>query len=766
MAMAGKWGSFCRWVRRRWLAALAGVVVLATLLPAAVWLCLPPVALYPEGETWSRVVTDRRGGVLHITRTADDQYRIFTPLEHIAVPLREATLAYEDRRFYEHGGVDVRAVMRAARGLVVGTRAGGASTLTMQLARLRFGIPTRSLGGKCEQMLRAWQLEKYYTKRQILEAYLNLAPYGGNVQGIGAAALIRCRKPAASLTRAESLVLAMLPQNPSKRRAEAGSPEDRHTVLARQALIEQLVASFGWRRDPLMASFRLPTAPAVPHRAPHFCRALLAANGGTPLGSTLDAGLQSALEQTAAAAQLPAQGNVALLLVHAPTREVRAYVGSSDYGDAARLGQVDGIRARRSPGSLLKPFLYARALDEGLVCPDTLLGDVPARFADWKPENYQRTFRGAVRVRDALRESLNLPAITLMEAVTPGYLYNLLADAGVPLRARESYGLTLALGSAEMTPAEIALLYAALASDGVLRPLRMLGPRAESAESAGGVPPVAAHLGSGMEQWSKEARFLVLEMLERAEDGCSWKTGTSQNWRDGWIAAVRGDYVLVVWTGNFAGKRSGRWIGVETALPIMKQAWRNALLPARRYPVPEGVRDVELCAVSGRLPGPACPNRIRGRYIAGVSSLRRCAMHAPSSAGHQSQGSGAEAGSGCAEVWPVELAGWFERMAIPLSPAAADSNTRGAGGAPHILSPVAGRTYLTVDTAGQPARLALRAEAQPGVLRLYWFLDREFLGSVPPGQELSLLPREGVHTLSVIDDRGRRASLRLTFARP
>lgn len=761
-------GRLLRGGKRRLVAALLVFGTTAALLPVVVWLCLPRVELYPEGITWSRVVADRGGRLLNITRTADDQYRLFVPLAQVAAPLREATLAYEDRRFYEHGGVDWRAVLRAVRGLAGGRRAGGASTLTMQVARLRFGLKTKSLPGKFEQMLRAWQLEKYYTKEQILEAYLNLAPYGGNVQGIGAAAAIRCGKPAAALTRAESLVLSMLPQNPSKRRAEAGFPEDERTLRARRALLLQLISGSGWRSDPLLLTFRLPKPPRVPHEAPHFCRTLLASNPGQRLDSTLDRTWQRALERVAASARLSARGNVAMLLLHAPTREVLAYVGSSDFGDATRCGQVDGVRARRSPGSLVKPFLYARALDEGLICPDSLMGDVPAFFADWKPENYLRRFRGAVRVRDALRESLNLPAIALMDRVSPFYLYDLLADLGVPLLPRGSYGLTLALGSAEMTPAEIGILYAALASDGELRPLRMLrglpGSRLEKKE-----PRSRGHDRHPEERWSAEARFLVLEMLQRQEDGCAWKTGTSQNWRDGWIAAVRGDYVLVVWTGNFAGGGRGRWVGGETALPIMRKAWESCRLPARPRDVPPGVRDVELCAVSGRLPNPACRNRIRGRYIAGVSSLRRCTMHAAPAVGNADPNDGPEAGQASAESWPVELAAWFERQAMPLR-AVAPQSMPGRSGvrpeAPRILSPIGERTYLLVDAAGRPAQLALQAEAVPGTRLLYWFLDSDFLGSAPPGQVLSLTPREGNHTLWVIDDQGRRASCRLVFARP
>ncbi len=755
--MRAFWHRLWRW---GWRAASA-LLLTAAGLAGAVWLGLPRVPLYPEGMTWSRVVTARDGHVLELTRTADDQYRAFVPLAEVARPLREATIAYEDSRFDDHGGVDARALARSLYGILTGRRAGGASTLTMQLARMRFGLSTRTLPGKFVQMLRAWQLEKFYDKEQLLEAYLNMAPYGGNVQGIGAASYIYAGKPASALTRAESLRLAMMPQNPSKRRPGHGAEDERQT-RARKILYERLIATKGWRRDPLTLACRLSGSAEAPHEARHFCRRLLSEHEGRELRSTLDRELQQALERAAASVSLPSGGNLSLLLIHAPTRETLAYVGSSDFFDVGRFGQVDGNAGNRSPGSLLKPFLYARALDEGLLCPDTLLGDVPARYADWKPENYRRLFRGPVRARDALRESLNLPAIALMERVTPFYLYELLEKLGVPLRPRGSYGLTLALGSAEMTPCDLARLYAALADDGYLRPLKTLID--SGGEEHGGMPP---------SQWSEAARFLALEMLYRPQDGCSWKTGTSQNWRDGWIAAVRGDYVLVVWTGSFSGGGGARYVGGDMAYSLMKRCWERALLPERVRDAPEDVREVELCALSGDLPGEFCPHRIRGRYIAGVSSLKRCSMHRPTSlpdetaANRESAEKKENSGSPhVREIWPVELAAHFARMGIPLRGSSSLPTVREPGQAPRILSPLAGRRYLTVDGAGAPANVTLQADAAPGVKTLYWFLDREFLGAAAPGEPLVLAAREGAFTLSVVDDRGRAATLNLVFSQP
>ncbi len=743
---------------RRLPAALAGLAVLAALLCGAVWLALPRTSLYPERITWSRLTLDRQGGALDLSPAGDGRYRLKISSAQVSPALKQAVIAYEDRRFPAHGGVDFLSLLRAAAGYLAGIDAGGASTLTMQVARLRFGLDTRTLPGKAEQMLRAWQLEKYYTKDEILEAWLNLAPFGGNIEGIEAAARIRCGKSAARLTRAESLLLAIQPQSPETRRPERICAPDSREGKARERIYRLMTHEYGWREDGLLRSFHMPMRPAVPHLAPHFSRLARSSSGESVVQTTLDAGRQRRLED-ALALHPRLDGDYSLILIHAPTREVRAWIGSPDFGDAARRGQVDGNLARRSPGSLLKPFLFAHALDAGVITPDTLMSDVPSSYQDWTPANYSRVFHGPVRARDALRMSLNMPAVKLMEQVEPGYLHQMLARAGIPLKNPGEYGLTLVLGSAEITPLEMAGLYAALADDGCARSLRFLRSQPSS---SGGVP-----------MWSPAARWLVLDMLARPDDGCSWKTGTSQNLRDGWLAAVRGEYVLIIWTGDFRGGRRMRYAGQETALPLLSACLPALELPEAVLERPKEIRDVEICSISGDLPGPACPGRSAGFFIAGVSSLKSCTLHqvflVDERTGRRVRRPGGRDGLAAKvyEVWPAELAEHFRRVGLPLQspPPWEDASPASASPPPRILSPVSGRNYLTVDSEGNPARIALRAAAGQGT-ELHWFLGRRYLGKTLSGETLEIPAEAGSGTLTVADGAGQSSSMHLRVVRP
>ena len=338
-------------------------------------------------------------------RTADDgRYRLFTPLEDIASTAQEATLLYEDRGFYGHFGVDPLALLRAAwTTYVQRSRLVGGSTITMQLARLRFGLDTRSVSGKLIQTIRALQIERHYDKAQILEAYLNLAPYGGAVEGIGTASRIYFDKPASALDLGQALALAVIPQNPSAR--FAATDAGRTKLLAAR---ERLFAAWKERasaneNEPAPAAllepvFRPPSA--LPFRAPHFVRDHLPPNTAPTLRTTLDWQLQTLLAQRIGehVAHRSRDGidNAATMLLDHRSMEVLALVGSASFFADAIDGQVNGVRARRSPGSTLKPLLYALALDAGLIHPMTLLADAPRRYAGYAPENFDRGFLGPV----------------------------------------------------------------------------------------------------------------------------------------------------------------------------------------------------------------------------------------------------------------------------------------------------------------------------------------------------------------------------------
>ena len=414
--------------------------------------------------------------MLRVTLSTDQKFRIWTPLEDISPDLIDATLRYEDKYYARHPGVNPIALARGAADLFRFHRATtGGSTITMQLARLRFRLHTRTTSGKLEQITRALELERHYSKDQILEAYLNLAPYGRNIEGIGAASEIYFDKPASKLSRPEAIALSVIPQSPSRRALRAD--RDNHSVnLAQSSWYDR--AGVDSNAEFSMREFRPRMQTERKFLAPHFVQEVLeASHGRNEIVTTLDLEKQQTIERrvTGYVANNRNRGieNAAVFLVDARTMDVLAQVGSVDFYNADINGQVDGTRSLRSPGSTLKPFVYALALEQGLIHPLSILADAPRSFGDYNPENFDREFLGPIRACDALARSRNVPAVELASHLVHPTLYQFLSTAEVRLPKAESfYGLALPLGGAEVSLQDLVRLYGALANNGELRPLR------------------------------------------------------------------------------------------------------------------------------------------------------------------------------------------------------------------------------------------------------------------------------------------------------
>jgi penicillin-binding protein 1C len=742
-----------RWgLRAGIVAAVCGLVlVLLRLLPHA------PLS---AGIPLSRAVYDRQGRLLRLTLAGDQQYRLWTPLEAISPALVDATLAYEDRHFYWHPGVDPLALARAALSTAGGGHRGG-STLTMQLARRLHGIPSHTVGGKLRQIARAIGLELRHSKREILEAYLNLVPYGGNVEGAGAASLIYFRKPPGALLPTEALTLAVIPQNPSRRGPEEGQ------VPARLAKARaELAARWNQRHAEKVELASLPATlhgpGELPFLAPHFVEGVLGGGGST---TTLDLPLQRLVERhlesyTARNRRLGLD-NAAALLVDHRTLEVRAAVGSADFFDETISGQVDGTRARRSPGSTLKPFVYALGLEQGVIHPATMLRDAPRAFGAYSPENFDGRYVGPLSAKDALIRSRNVPALAVAAQLNGPGLYDFLKNAGVYLPQPEAhYGLGLVLGTGEVTMEELVTLYAMLANGGVLHPLRTLA--------------ADRPLGFGTRVLSEEASYLVLDMLEDAPRPSArlssaapvrlpvaWKTGTSWGFRDAWTVGVFGPYVLAVWVGNFSGEGNPAFVGAQAAAPLFFEIV-DSLQAHDRIPVvprrpPAALRRVQVCALSGGLPTPSCPHSRPTWFIPGRSPIEPCQIHrtfALDGHGRRACGVGAVR-SEVFEVWPSDLTRLFAAAGLPRRPVPppAPGCQDDDGHPPRISSPLAGVTY-TVRPGGDEA-IALQAAIDGDAAELYWFVDESFVGRARSGSTLFWRPRPGQFTVRAVDDRGR-----------
>ena len=740
------------------------LAVCAVLATGCVYALLPNCELYPTGMTWSRQVRDRDGKLLNLTLTPEGRYRVFTPLKNIHADVIEATLWHEDRQFYRHPGVNPLSLVRAVWGVVSRSPKGGGSTITMQLARLRFGLETRSVSGKFLQMIRALQIERHHSKDEILEAYLNLAPYGGNVEGIGAAALLWCGRSAAEVSLREAVALSVIPQSPARRTPRQGR-ENAALAEAQARLIRDIQTRRGQASDPLEADYTLTANYRAPREAPHLARRLLKKEDLPILDTTINQDQQRVMVRSLAnyVERKREFGitNACAMLVHVPTREVLAYVGSARFLDNDIRGQVDGITARRSPGSALKPFIYGLALDQGLIHPRSLLVDGRVSFGSYNPENFDRTFIGPLPAGEALFRSRNIPAVALAHRLAEPGLYGLLKSAGVAFPKPESYyGLALPLGGAEVSMEELATLYAMIGSDGVARPLRYRV-----------ADPVSV---SHRALLSSQACFLLRQMLRAPDDdpdvadhSIAWKTGTSHGFRDAWAAGIRGDYVVVVWIGNFSGKANPAFVARECATPLLVECFRQLDLPRVRDEAPAGVEELELCAVSGQLPTPCCQHRLHGWFIPGVSSIAPCSIHREvwidGATGLRVASNDGRPGlqRDVYEFWEPSLLELFKQAGLPRREPPALEVPRGllavAGSAnpPRITSPVAALVYTLRTHSATAETIPLRAETAPGVRKLYWFEGRKFLGACDASEPLLWTAQAGRRTLQVLDDQGR-----------
>lgn len=759
--------------RRAAILLLCALVSLLVMAAVRFW-PRPPLSAYAPSST---AVFDDKGRLLRLTLASDDQYRLWTPLAEVSPQLVQALLLHEDRHFYWHPGINPAALVRAASATYSGGVRQGGSTITMQLARLIWHLNTRTPRGKLVQMLRALELELEYSKHEILEAHINLLPYGGNIQGAGAASLIYFGKTADRLSLTESLSLTLIPQSPLRRTPAGREPESLRA--ARQRLFDD------WLQDhPESASQRAAVAlplryrglAALPFEAPHLTDMLLQnPHAGTAsLHSTLNLEtqrlLQRRVQQYVARQRRLGINNASAMLIDTRTMAVKALVGSADFFDNAIEGQVNGTAAKRSPGSALKPFIYGLAMDQGLIHPLSVLKDSPTAFGPFSPENFDGRFAGPITAHDALIRSRNIPAVSLASKLASPSLYQFLQNAGVSRMASEQhYGLALALGGGEVTMEELVTLYAALANHGHLRPLRYCADEPAS--------PGAAVL-------SDEASWLVLNMLSdnpRPDDALlhgstrlpvAWKTGTSWGFRDAWSVGVFGPYVLAVWVGNFDGSSNPAFVGVQAAAPLFFDIVDAVLaqqpnLSAPLRSTPAGLSRVEVCAASGDLPNADCPQRATTWFIPGKSPIRVSQVHRriyiDTRSGRQAcpPYDPATTRSEVYEFWPSDLARLFAQAGIPRRspPPTGDCNLGGdvAGVPPNITSPLSGATYtLRSESAASGNVVPLQANADGDARVLYWFVDDGYAGSSAAGVALAWQPNQsGSHTVRVVDDHGR-----------
>ena len=762
--------------RRR--AAVAGACLAVGTV--ALWGVAKLVALavplpYRLAQPSSSVVEFRDGTPAHVFLSPDGKWRLKTSLADLDPAYVRALVRLEDKRFWYHAGVDPFAIVRAvASNVRRGHRVSGASTLTLQLVRVLEPRP-RTIPSKAIEALRAFQLELCLSKAQILEAYLELAPFGQNVEGVEAASWTYFGHSARSLTAAEIATLLAVPQDPTRRH-----PTLEHAVRlerARAGVARRLEATGGFTPSQRAAASADPVPGSLkpfPRRAFHASVWLHQRYPGVArIRTTLDCGQQTLVEQTLGAARegLGSKGihNAAVVVADHQAGEVRALLGNFDFWDQEHGGEIAGFDRARSTGSALKPFLFAHAIDRGIALPGFLVPDLPTRYGTFTPHNYDGSYSGLVPLSDALSQSLNAPFVALLkDAGVERFLSELRGMGATGLDpAPGRYGLNAIVGGLELSPLEVAGMYAALAENGRFRPLALVtGGRPVTARQA--FSPGAAFLTRQALSRRDRPDFPDRSAIRGLPGDIHWKTGTSYGHRDAWAAGSGPRFTAVVWTGNFDQSSSASLVGADASGPLLFDLLEGLSSGTRVAPAapPSDLVEVEVCAYSGYPAGDDCPDH--KRVLAPRSSVptQKCPFHTSVEVDVHT---GLALAPTCRQghdverrhflAWPQAVRRWLhdDQRALPEPPALSPDCTevaRDTGGL-SLVSPAPGQVALLMPGIPEDRqRIPLEANARATRVRLSWFVDGAFLGTTASQDRLWWQPSPGHHEVAVMDDAG------------
>jgi len=776
---------------RRRIIVIAASVVAA--LGLGFWHCLPePLFDVPVAS----VLLARDGSLLGGSIAADEQWR-FPPMEVVPSKFETAIVAFEDKRFRQHHGVDPVAIARAFHlNVTQGEIVSGASTLSMQVIRLarahpeRPKRPKRSVSQKLIEMVLALRLEMSFDKDEILALYASHAPFGGNVVGLEAASWRYFARPPERLSWAESAMLAVLPNSPAL--IHPGRARDRLRAK-RDDLLVKLHAHGALTELELELALRepLPDEPhPLPRSAPHLLETLRARGGNLRVETTIDAGLQRAATDIVRehVSRLELQGihNAAAIVVDNVAFEVIAYVGNAEWSVDNELGYaVDVIGRPRSTGSILKPLLFAAMLEAGDILPTTLVPDVPTQYAGYMPENYDRGYRGAVPADVALARSLNVPAVRMLHEHGIERFYDFMKHAGMTTlnRAPDAYGLTLILGGAETTLWDMAGVYSNLA-----HLARQTGPGKPGHYRALKILESETSETSRTAELSPGAAWLALEALvevKRPGDGrfwrhfrssriVGWKTGTSYGLRDGWAIGTTPRHTVAVWVGNATGEGRPGLTGSATAAPILFDLF-NRLDPTPWFQPPYlHMKQVEICRNDGYLAGGGCETELswvpKSSHFEQVSPFNQ-RVHLDAESAWRVIGACESPRRMSHRSWfvlPARLEFYYRKQRSdyrPLPPFREDcraaASVDGQSGPMAFIYPNAGtKLYIPTDLARKRSATVFEAVHRSPEATLYWHLDDVYLGTTTTFHQQGLDMTPGVHVVTVVDESGNRLSQR------
>lgn len=766
--------NFTRWLWR--------IVIALCLLPVIAFFILNfiyPLPIDNLSRAQSTSIYANNGELINLYLSDDDAWRIETEIEDIPDFMQKAIIEYEDKWFYYHQGINPASLVRA---LITNVKSGrkvcGGSTLTMQVARM-MEPKSRTYKSKLIEMFRTFQIESQYSKKEILEIYFNLAPYGGNIEGIGAASYFYFGKSPSVLSKSDSLALVGLPNSPTRLRPDLHYDES----IRHRDKIAKLLNKKGLIPDEelkIILSDKIPNKRfPVLRLAPHYSRLLKQKYPDNPIiESTLDMQTQRTCEELLAEHLSPLMSrnisNGAIVVIENKTRAVRAMVGSTDFFSAIHSGQVNGATSPRSPGSALKPFAYALALDEGLISPMTMLSDVPVNYSGYSPSNYTDNHLGGVSAEDALKFSLNIPVVNLHSELKSKF-HGLLKSGGLSTvdKPFEHYGLPLVLGACEVTLLDLANLYSSLASEGRYLNYKLVE---------------SSHDSESKQIFSEDSTYIITEILAdiRRPDlpDCwetsinlpkiAWKTGTSYGNRDAWSIGYNPEYTIGVWIGNFSARESDYLVGAEVASPLLFDIFNSLIVSPSWYAMPESIGTRLVCSVSGAPATENCPHTVTEMFIPGISPSAKCNIHKRFYIDDETGLRLTVANrhkykhtQKVYEILPQKIASWRKEMGYPVDkvpPLLEDFSLLSSERNPVILSPDNHAAFVLQNHAPiEHQKILLDASVSNSINKLYWFIDGEFFVKCAPHEKQFYSPVSGKHKISCMDNEGNSSSVEITI---
>ena len=725
---------------------------------------------------YSTIITDNKGEVVNAFLTKDQKWRMKTELEEISPLLQKTIIAKEDKYFYSHPGVNPFAVVRAFfNNLFKMRRTSGASTITMQVAKaLEPG--KRNVWSKMREMFRAFQLELKYSKKEILQMYLNLVPYGGNIEGVKSASLLYFKKNPDHLSLAEITALSIIPNRPTSLVLGKNNDlivQERNRWLKKFA--REKVFTEKEIEDALAESLNA-TRGTVPHYLPHLSYKLKK-QGGDIIKTNIDLNTQlkteKLVEDFIRTQRLRNIKNAAVVIIDNKTHKIITYVGSSNFFDTTDGGQVNGANAVRQPGSTLKPLMYAMSFDEGLLTPKTVMTDVAVNYAGYTPENYDEKFNGYVTVEYALEHSLNIPAVKGLKLLGNEKMIQKLSNCNFKQiqKDRRKLGLSLILGGCGTTLEELTGLFSSFANDGIY-----IDPSFTQNDTAHQKITVI----------SPAANFMINEILSKVNrpdfplnwsatermPKIAWKTGTSYGKKDAWSIGYNKKYTVGIWTGNFSGLGVADLSGANIATPLLFKIFNTIDYDSDEewFTQPKDCDIRQVCSETGLVPSEHCTNLVTDYFIPLISSSKVCNNRQEimiSSDEKIAYCKSCAPQTGYKKKWykivDPDMQAWFEENRIayqklPFHNPECELIFKGA--APSITSPVNGTEYLISKKTPEPLQLICKTAND--VTKVYWYINNKFYKSSNAGEKQFFVPEEGPVKISCTDDKGRNRDIKIT----